>query len=226
VYTGAGSFFTIITNIFDIAIDTGTDGFITGHLINFTVNDVTRFEVDVAGNVDIAGDIEAGGDLDLTGANTVFNITDGYYIAAAGQPKFRAYLSTDILNVEGNNQTKVVFDMETFDIGNIYNPVTGRFTAKVAGYYQINVGIRFRDVVAPRLYYVFVKKNGVDYSTSYAHSSFAQVVSGGGPLSDLVYMDINDYIEVFAISSNIADTSDIDGSAGGQLTFFSAHLLS
>ncbi len=134
--------------------------------------------------------------------------------------KARAYLSASQLDLVHGTATKVGLDAETYDIGSDF--ADGKFTAPVNGYYLVTGQIRFTGVVANKSYISEIRVNGLTRLQTSYHASLSTHLSA--VFSDIIYLDADDYIELFAISNADVDTVDILG--GTNYTFMTVHLLS
>ena len=124
-----------------------------------------------------------GGNVDVTG-NVV---TDA--------PAFRASNSSD-QSISSSTNTKVILDTEIYDTNNCFDTSNSRFTPNVAGYYLINVTIRFEGTNNTNNT-PYIAKNGEIVSLLGANrttSSSPQTFSG----SDIIYCNgTTDYIEAY-----------------------------
>lgn len=110
----------------------------------------------------------------------------------------RAYKSSAVQSVpNGNVATLVTLDAEDFDTEG--NFASNRFTATVAGYYIVNASVYYQDVEDTYSYLLSIYKNGSPTITSGNNASTNDpdddlVVIG----SDIVFLDVGDYIELYA----------------------------
>ena len=117
------------------------------------------------------------------------------------------------------NINNIIYDTEIYDTANSYDPVSSRFTPKIAGYYQVNAGIR-----------VFVDANNRVERSLIIYKNDVSEISGINTISDgpvnigvngVVYLNgTTDYISVKMYSSNnfTADNLPISN-------FFEAYLI-
>ncbi|GAH48354.1 unnamed protein product, partial [marine sediment metagenome] len=106
--------------------------------------------------------------------------------------KARAYLGTDQLNLTSGDFTKVLLDTENYDIGEGFDVDNNKYVAPLDGYYQISSTITWNSVVANKLYYLAIYKNGTVIAYSRTHSSLAIRLSNF--MSDIVYLEADDEI--------------------------------
>jgi len=144
----------------------------------------------------------------------------GILTAGAGSigmgPAFAARPSSGQSAPSANTFTKVVFGTETFDTDGKF--ATNRFTPTVIGYYQINGGVSYANAnytAAGAI--IAIYKNG--------SSLLAQATTVGGfearhglHVSGLVYLDADDYVELFIYGPNQA----LDA---GTETFFNGAMV-
>ncbi len=129
--------------------------------------------------------------------------------------KVRAYRATN-QTIGTASWTKVILDTETFDTKNEFDSATNyRFTATVAGYYQVNIGVHWLSEGANN-FYIKIEKTGSEYSTEEIKPSAG--TSHSQRFSDVVHLDVNDYLELFAYQNSGGDVS-IEG--GSQWTYMS-----
>lgn len=134
----------------------------------------------------------------------------GTNVAGTG-PAFAAYANA---STSTNNATftKVALGAEYFDTASCFS--SSRFTPNVAGFYQVNWGVRAEGV---NLVESALFKNGSSYSTGSTVGATSYLSAG----SDLVYMNgSTDYIELYVVQYS-GSSQNISGSA---LTRFSGFL--
>ena len=137
--------------------------------------------------------------------NWYFGGIENMYIA-------RAYLSTDQENLTRQTPTKVLLDTISFDAESCFDLVNHRYIAPVSKYYQISCAITFTQasVVANKRYDARLYKNGELLTSVVNHSAcvaFLSIV-----ISDIVYLEKDDYIELWTYVDTDNDTTDILGS--------------
>jgi hypothetical protein len=133
----------------------------------------------------------------------------------------RAYRGDSVQSIPNNAYTKIQLNKENFDTQNEFDPVTNyRFTAKKAGYYQVNASFRWQTIPDGAFYVIAFFKNGALVSSA----SF-RAGSGGwnsAVLSDLIYFAVDDYLELY-VFQNTGTSKDID--LGSGVTFLSISSL-
>lgn len=122
----------------------------------------------------------------------------------------RAFLSSNQLNLTNATPTKVLLNSETFDIQG--NFASNRFTSTVASYYAVASQVTYTEIVADKLYECIVQKNGGTGLNYYTQSSLVQSLTAGG--ADIVYLDVDDYLELWAAQHSGVNTVDIVGGTG------------
>lgn len=142
---------------------------------------------------------------------------DGVGTGAAGMgPAFAARPSSGQSAPSADTFTKVAFGTETFDTDGKF--ASDRFTPTVAGYYQINGGVSYANANYSATGAILtIYKNGS------SHLAHATTVGGfearhGITVSGLVYLDGNDYVELYIYGPNQALDS-------GTETFFNGGMV-
>lgn len=111
---------------------------------------------------------------------------------AMGTPYLEAHLQAN-LSLPAGGPTQFKFDQVFHDKDGNYDPSTGRFTAKVAGSYDVKLCSFITGVPAGNLFWVGIYKNG---------GPFAVDTKRGGDQSSQVnasiWLEAGDYIETFA----------------------------
>ena len=135
---------------------------------------------------------------------------------AGNGPAFRIY-ATATTSVPNGTPTKVILGGTTFDTtsGMV---ASSRFTPTVAGYYQVNFGIRMENVstVSALLF-----KNGTSYSTGSTTGNPALAYNSSG--ADLVYLNgSTDYIELYAYHAGTGTQTVTASSTETKLSAFLA----
>lgn len=119
-------------------------------------------------------------------------------------PTFYAYgLNATTLLVNADKQ--ITLNAELWDTDNYFDTSTNRFTPLIAGYYQINAGVR-ADIGSNPVLHCKVRKNGSDYSAG----NFINISNGQQMthVSTLVYLNgTTDYVDLSVFSSTAGSTS-------------------
>lgn len=137
--------------------------------------------------------------------------------------KSRAYLTTTDQTIGTSSETKVTLNAEDFDINSEFDHSTNyRFTAKAAGYYQVNAIVTWSDSSHQYGHSARIKKNTTAIAYAYSQGlDTNDYVST--QISDIVSMSANDYLELF-VWHNKGSNADI--LAGTDKTYMSVHRIS
>jgi hypothetical protein len=161
-----------------------------------------------------------------TNAVTTAKITDANVtVPKLSNPyKARAYRNGAQSNLTDNTSTKVQLNAENYDINSNFDTSNYRYTAPVTGYYNVNARISYSGTIASKLYMAQIYVNGSIYTLAYS----ANGADGNGvhdvAISDIVYAEAGQYIELYAKVLCGANTVDISGTSIN--TFMAIHLLS
>lgn len=152
-----------------------------------------------------------------TGASTAL----AAMTALAFQSKARAHKQAANQTITTGTWTKIVLDNEDFDgLGEFDNATNYRFTATAAGYYIITCSIYYNSGEADKYYRAAIYKNGVNViECILSNSSTGEFVIN---LNDIIYLAINDYIELYTYHNSTGDK--FVGAGSG--TFLGLHRLS
>ena len=126
---------------------------------------------------------------------------------AGNGPAFRIY-ATATTSVPNGTPTKVILGGTTFDTtaGMV---ASSRFTPTVAGYYQVDFGIRMENISTVN---AIIFKNGIAYSTGSTTGNPALAYNSSG--ADLVYLNgSTDYIELYGYHAG-GGTQTVTASSG------------
>ena len=142
------------------------------------------------------------------------------YAGGDNKPAFLAEPAVAQSSISDDTLTKVSFT-EVLDTASAYNG--SRFTPGVAGYYQVNAIVEVADSTDNGYGAILViYKNGALEPSIYNEwDGNAQIARARLSASGVVYLDADDYIEVYA-SFNTADSGDAQIGTEGQ---FSAYKL-
>jgi hypothetical protein len=118
-------------------------------------------------------------------------------------PAFSAY-GNITQSISNNTATKISFNLEEFDTNNNYDSTTNyRFTPTVAGYYQINVAVRYETTAAITNngeVYIQIRKNGSAYKRGWnSYGNLTAALTGAYLIvqcNSIVYFNgTTDYVE-------------------------------
>ena len=157
----------------------------TNKAVNLTLDSVGQFLFDVApsGTADAA-----------ISWNTAMSIDNAGIVTKPLQPAFGAGRG------DGNVALNTVYVCDTvrFNIGSHYNSQNGRFTAPVAGRYQINVNLMCNDITQNNKHWN-LQINGSEYQRVY--SSNGSSLHHRWNWHGVISLQANDYVDIY---SNIA----------------------
>lgn len=204
--------------IYDIITQAGT---VTGGTSEGAGVPVFRSATSTAQNLHFKS-LTAGANVTLTDNGTSIEIASTGGGGPGGTPiAARAYKSAATQSIPVTTSTKVTLDVESFDTGG--NIAASRFTATTAGYYQVNASIGYgqADTEADKYYACLIYKNGTPYTeTGFSNSLAAASIVASA--SDIMYLDVGDYVELFAYQNG---TGAVLVSNDEQSTFLSISTL-
>ncbi|MFH1240147.1 MAG: hypothetical protein V1672_02925 [Candidatus Diapherotrites archaeon] len=179
-------------------------------------------DISVGTNITVRGNISAVGDLDVIGDANI-----GTY-SAPNQPMFRAFMTSAMSDLTNNVWTEVNIDDDSgtvgFDPKNKFNTTTHAYTPVEEGYYLVyGQAYWSTNITTNKRYNCSIYKNGASVSLDSVHSSDAAAYLMCR-VTDLIYLDSNDYIEFYVRSLSGDNTADIAG--GTTATYFFAHKIS
>jgi hypothetical protein len=127
------------------------------------------------------------------------------------QPRFHAVKTTSQTATTSN--TKVQYDAAAYNVGGHYSDANERFTSPVTGYYYVYAAVNILASANSTNFQLF--KNGSLYQQCYFnvinHPRQHFIVSG------VVYLEVNDFIEIYANTNTGTITLDNAGYFGASL---------
>jgi hypothetical protein len=141
-----------------------------------------------------------------TGAVTQTKLGAG---VAGNGPAFSAY-GNITQNPTNATATKIAFNLEEFDTASCFNTSTYRFTPNVAGYYQINLAVRYETVntiTSAGEILIQIYKNGSAYKRGWNSNANSTAVLTPSSymivqVNSLVYLNgTTDYVEGYFLQS-------------------------
>ncbi len=135
--------------------------------------------------------------------------------------KARAYVGIN-QSVATGTSTKVVLDTKTYDPGSSFDNVTNyRFTAPVAGDYNVVGKFVLQAPVDQTTIQIDVKKNGSDFMRQNVSASGTS--DTGILITDTIPLAAGDYLEMFASHTSGSNKNVL---AGENQSFLTVHLMS
>ena len=160
-----------------------------------------------------------------TAGNEALRIDASGQVTKPLQPCFLVQKNAQQENLSVGGYHDVTFQLERFDVGS--NFASNTFTAPITGKYQLNLTLRIDNLdtdsgytllyltTSNRGYYVLLDTD--IYSSDLSYYCFQ--------ISVVADMDANDTAKAQIKCNAGAAQSDIDGSTGDPVTFFSGYLL-
>jgi len=135
---------------------------------------------------------------------------------------FRAYRTSNQLNIADSTTTKIELDTENFDVGNDFDSTTNyQFTAPVAGYYYLSGQVTYTSVVADKGYYAVIVPSTAPNISGVTQASFASTISARA--SDIRYLAQSETVNLSAYHAAGVGTVDVYGNI--SYTWLSGYLL-
>lgn len=135
----------------------------------------------------------------------------------------RGYRTGNVL-MSYNAFYKVALNAETYDNLNEFDPITNyRFTAQTEGYYQVNAAAQISSF-GIGVFLAAIYKNGVIHSQARIYNTENTGVILSALVSDVIYLGVNGYLELYIYFSGSDATRLIVGAS--DATFMSIHRLS
>ncbi len=127
-----------------------------------------------------------------------FLLDDAGVLTLAKQSSVRAYKST-AQSIPSGTFTKLNLNAENWDIQSEFDTTNYRFTAKTAGKYLVTAAIWYAatTMVVNKYYQINLYKNGANEASGRFHSACAGEYLCA-PLSVVVSLAVNDYLELYA----------------------------
>jgi uncharacterized membrane protein YfcA len=126
-------------------------------------------------------------------ANAVTQLKIGPNTVGRG-PLTRVSL-TGTQSLTASVSAKVLFNNENYDTNNDFSTSTSRFTASVAGYYCFSATIGTSSAVNNLLVSLYLNGSQTTRGSQATNAAFFST------LSDMFYLAVGDYVEVYAISN-------------------------
>jgi len=121
-------------------------------------------------------------------------------------------------SVTSGAETKVTFGVEVFDTSGSF--ASSRFTAPIAGYYQLNARLRVQATSLTQVWIVLYK-NGA--SLGNITNTFTSTAAWFVGISDLVYLAVGDYVEVWG--GGVGTTPVFSSAANPNTSYFTGSLV-
>lgn len=151
----------------------------------------------------------------LAGLTTPLSVAQGGTGLAAAGTTFSAYLAASGGSVANVTFTKALFDTEIWDANGEFG--ASRFTATVAGYYQINAAMQLS---APAAGFLSIFKNGSEYK----RGSWPAATGGAQDftVSGQVKLAASDYVEIYIFQSS---GGSLTPQGVSTVTWFDGHFV-
>jgi hypothetical protein len=145
-----------------------------------------------------------GGSVTINEPTTASNFTQtlpastGTVMVSGNMPAFSAYMTTG-QTLTAATYTKLAFNATTFDTASAFNTSTYRFTAPVAGIYQVNTRGGLASTTGS--FYPTIYKNGAVYMYGVPSVNVSSV-DNASSFGTLISLTINDYVEIYAYTNS------------------------
>ena len=146
------------------------------------------------------------------------------------QPVWSVGSSSTAQTIASSTFTKVAMSVEQFDSANAFDSTTNyRFTAPIAGYYQVNADIELSMASTSNFEFfgVLAKNADTDYLRFGDNYNVTELnpTNRACTLSHLIYLNVGDYLEIYAYQSSGASGTIVNGANGVKYTRFSGYLV-
>lgn len=133
---------------------------------------------------------------------------------------FRAELTSNQSSPSTATFTKIALNNEIIDTKSAYDPTTNyRFTAPVAGYYQLNAGISYESFTDNGSFSIAIRKNGSSVIGTAGYVASGSSGRDGATCSGIVLLAVSDYVELWVYQNMTR------GISAGNETYLDGHLI-
>jgi hypothetical protein len=156
---------------------------------------------------------------------SIHKISGPAQIAASEVVAARAYLNADETNVAAAGLHEIVINAESIDTHGAFNTSTGRFTAPIAGYYNVRAQIRYNPDAAMTVMLLRLLVNGTGDAIAMVRDT-ENLTSGedyGMTSGAVIKLDAGDYVSAWTYGTG--GTHDIIGHASDEYTSISIHRI-
>jgi hypothetical protein len=114
--------------------------------------------------------------------------------------------------------TKVTFNVEQYDLNNVYSTNASRFVNINPGYYQVQSSLRYANSTqGSREISIYVNGSPQSYGTTAAASGPTTI---GVTIADVAYLQSNDYVEIWTLQSANGSQSLLGGASNSYLSVY------
>ena len=140
---------------------------------------------------------------------TAISISSSQVVNIPNQISFTA--NTNGAGTFATSNSVITFTLVGSNIGNCYNPSTGRFTATVAGRYLFTAALM---ATGTGRYYFNLRKNAQNYAQAGGESTNYLLTS----ISYIMTLAVGDYVDVYITTGTLYNASNVEN-------YFTGHLL-
>ena len=134
---------------------------------------------------------------------------------------FRAHRNGSDQSLTATGSTVIQFTHTDYNVGNVFNTSTYRFTAPIDGRYQLNASIQTSSGTSVE-WIVRLRLNGTTFLSNGPRGVVAGANTVGSNVSDTHELSAGDYVEAIVYQTESASETLQGGTAA---TFFSGHLV-
>lgn len=140
------------------------------------------------------------------------------------QVRTRAWLQAAQNNLTSGNNTKVLLDTITYDVGENFDLSNNLFTVPYNGYYMIIGSVGFLNGVADKRYGATLFIDSVQMSLTIVSVGSDATVNPVSVSTDILYLNQGQIVELYAFNADGTSTTDLNPME--TRTFLDIHLIS
>lgn len=138
------------------------------------------------------------------------DIANKKYVDDSHKPYARMYVNAAQNNLTDATWTTITLDTDTFDSGTITDTSNYKITPAVAGYYLVIGQVTFTNVIAEKTYAAQLYVNGSTVKKITYMQNGAATTDVSAPVTDVIYFDSDDYVQLRGYVNCGAATVDIN----------------
>lgn len=180
-------------------------------MANVKITDLTAASVPLAGT-ELFETVQ-GGSSKKVAASDIGNSADALPFTSVAGRSYGMVYSTQDQTGNVSTPTPVTFNTTAFSEG-VSIVSNSRFTTATAGVYMFTTNLQFANSASTNYTVaIWFRKNGVDVADSVTRITVPKLADGGAAFFSLSFfeqMDVDDYMEVIWLPTNVAVTIDYD----------------